>query len=178
MDSLGTIYYDDLEFIIEIARFGYIRTSDWGAGWNFLIGGFSTATDRGRTLFPHGLMVFAEAAPLLLDPANLLEQMIEYSLGYYEQAEWGASWFECWTEGHNETWDVKLGFAERCDTRYRVILTATIGDNGRGCLPLRLSAWAEFRPPQDRPTGFALAPRTGQPELLRFVEQDGWKRYG
>jgi hypothetical protein len=174
MDRLGVIYYDGLEFDVEMARFGYVRSSNWGAGWNFLLGGFCTTTDRGPKLFPDGLMVYAEAAPLPLDPrADLLAQVVEYSLGYYEEADWGASWFECWMGGHHETWDVRLEFSERQGTRYQVRFAATVAGD-RGHLPLRLSAWAEFRPPQDRPTGFALAPRSRiQMNQRRFVEQVG-----
>jgi hypothetical protein len=174
MERLGIIYYDGLEFEVEVAQFGYVRTSHWGAGWNFLIGGFCTASDRGLALYPHGLMLYSEAAPLPLDPeADLLTQVVEYSRECYEAAEWDASWFECWTEGHNQTWEVKLEFVERTDSRYRVDVSATVGD-GPKLLPLKLSAWCEYRPVQDRPTGFGLAPRRGRDlSRLRFVEQIG-----
>jgi hypothetical protein len=174
MDRLGVIYFRGFEFDVEIAQFGYVRTSHWGAGWNFLIGGFCTADDRARELFPEGLMFYSEAAPLSLNPeADLLTQVVEHPGGVYPGADWGATWFECWIGGHNETWDVTLRFVERNGSRYRVELSATVGV-GPEPAPLRASAWCVFRPVQDRPTGFALAPRRGTDlSRLRFVEQVG-----
>ena len=134
------------EFAVETASFRYITQSWSGPGWDFNFSGPCLSDDPEAAVFPYGFELFAEAAPLPLDKASdYTGTELLLPLPYDEPS--GEPLFGLNVSEEHAVWDVRLRFAERAGSRYRIEITAAVAETVLGHPErLELSAWAEELP--------------------------------
>ncbi|AWM37574.1 hypothetical protein GobsT_44390 [Gemmata obscuriglobus] len=155
MEVCGELQLGPTDFRVLIAWFAPVA----GGGWDFHFYAHCT-NEADAAVFPYGVALVAEGAPvpqvLAVDYTGVRLVMPE---ARYPDS--GQSWFGLWVGGEHETWHPELRFAARDGARYRVeFASGTSFEAGGAYLPLRLSTWAEARPPRSGPaTVWGVWPR-------------------
>jgi hypothetical protein len=135
------------EFAIDFGSFRRITQCWSGPGWDFNFSGQCVNDDPEEPTFPDGRIgLYAEAAPLPLAKAADYTG-VELNLpGCFDDAT-GEPYFAVYVGESYEVSDVRLRFAERDGSRYRIEMCGTVSAAVLGH-PERfeLSAWAEEQP--------------------------------
>ncbi len=108
--------------------------------------------DPVNELFPLGVSLYAEAAPIPL--AKLDDYTgIELDLpGSYDDAS-GEPYFGIFVGESHDVWDVHLRFAERDGSRYLLVITGIISESVLGkAEPFECTVWAEELPDHAYPS--------------------------
>jgi hypothetical protein len=133
------------EFAIEAASFRYITQSWSGPGWDFNFSG-PCVSGPDVSVFCYGARLLTEAAPLPLGKAADYTG-VELDLPGSFDEESGEPFFGLNVTEEHEVSDVRLRFAERAGSRYRIEIVATVAKSVLGQPEkLELSAWAEELP--------------------------------
>lgn len=146
MELTNHLLLGKYRFSFHDANFRHVTQSYSGPGWDFNLAAKCVNDDPDNELFPLGVSLYAEAAPIPL--AKFADYTgIELDLpGSYDDAS-GEPYFGLYVGETYDVSDVHLRFAERDGSRYLLIITGIISKSVLGkSEPFECTVWAEELP--------------------------------
>lgn len=152
MQRFNRLSLGSYEFAIETATFRYITQSWSGPGWDFDFRGPCLNDDPEVPLFPYGVHLFTEIAPLpLIRAENYTGAELHLPLPYDEET--GELFFGLNVCEEHQVSDVRLRFVARDGSRYLIEITGTVAKTVLGAPEkLILISWAAQLPDHAYPT--------------------------
>jgi hypothetical protein len=150
MEPVGQMQLGRFNFAITSASFRYITNSWTGPGWDFNFNGVCVNDDSELSIFPTGICLYTEAAPLPLAKSKDYSGIDLILPSDHDEAS-GEALFGLFVGESNNVRDVRLQFLERSDARYLIAVTGTVDTVFEEAQAFTLKAWADERPDHSYP---------------------------